>query len=497
MLKMNFTEQLKMTETMYTENGALVYKTSGNIFTDFLFNIMKYRDEYIPKNELNQLYDNNPILTTALTLFVRDRINGMGERKIGRELSKFLINKFNVEGKEKSMTKLFGTLITLGRWDDLLYQDLIPYDLISMQLEKDLNDENPSLLAKWLPSINAGYASRKKALELCKHLNLPKSVYRKMLSKIRKKLNLVETKLVNKAYSSIEYDKVPSQAMRKYRNAFARNDSDNFSNYLEEVKNGTKKINTSTSNPVEVIQSYIATDMHMVVKKYDPVLEEIWKNLPVKEVSNTLVIRDGSGSMSGTPMNVGDALTLYTSEHSKTEAFKNKFIEFSSKSNVVDLSGCKSLHDKLHLLRTKYTDCSNTNLEAVFDHVLETALRFKLKQEEIPNLLIVSDMQFDCAVGDNYYVYDQEEREKLFSIIKNKYEEKGYKLPKLIFWNVNSPSSNGCIPVQENELGVILVSGYSQNILDMVMSEELDSFKALIDILTKKGYISIAKEILS
>lgn len=481
---------------METENGAVVYKTSGSQFVDFIFNVMKYRNEDILISDLNQMFNNNPILTTALTLFVRDRVKGMGERKIGREMSKFLVNKLNA-AKAK---KLIDTLISLGRWDDVLYLDKVPYDMIISQLKEDSTAEHPSLLAKWMPSINAGFASRKMALKLAKKMGLNAKEYRKLLSIIRQKLNLVETNMVNKTYENIDYSHVPSQAMRKHKDAFNKNDHDRFVEYLKAVNTGEVKINTSTSNPVEVVRSYVDHDCWYdhKIKPYDQALETIWKNLPVHEVANLLVVRDGSGSMEGTPMDVGDALTIYTSEHSYTPAFKDKFIEFSSESRVVDLSGCETLHDKLHLLRTKYTDCSNTNLEAVFDQVLDTAIRFNLKQEEIPSLLIISDMQFDAAV-DGWWFRDRDTSKTriLFSTLKEKYEDKGYKMPKLIFWNVQSDSSNDCIPVQENDLGVILVSGYSQNILDMVMSGETDPFNALVDTLVKKEYVSIAKAILA
>ena len=194
-------------------------------------------------------------------------------------------------------------------------------------------------------------------------------------------------------------------------------------------------------------------------------------------------------------MDVGDSITIYATENNIGE-YKNKFITFSSKPQVVDFTGCNTLADKLAYLN-KYDDCSNTNIEAVFDMVLNTAIKHKYTQEELPKqILIVSDIEFDFVANDvyNYYGESTPEVDKaLFEELAERYEKNGYKLPKLVFWNVNSRTN--AIPLQQNELGVILVSGFSKNIFDMVLSTELDPYKALIKELDSGRY-DIVKEVL-
>ena len=110
------------------------------------------------------------------------------------------------------------------------------------------------------------------------------------------------------------------------------------------------------------------------------------------------------------------------------------------------------------------------------------------------NVLIISDMEFDtCAICGSQSDYWSRKRpdSRLFNVIRQKYEAAGYKLPRLVFWNVNSRT--GTIPVKENDLGVALVSGFSQNVASMVMSGKLDPYECLMETLNSKRYQPVEK----
>ena len=77
----------------------------------------------------------------------------------------------------------------------------------------------------------------------------------------------------------------------------------------------------------------------------------------------------------------------------------------------------------------------------------------------------------------------------LFDEIRNRFNHVDYDLPKLIFWNVNSRTKT--IPLIENELGVTLVSGFSQNTLKMVMSKKFNPYEVLIETLDGERYVPI------
>ena len=77
----------------------------------------------------------------------------------------------------------------------------------------------------------------------------------------------------------------------------------------------------------------------------------------------------------------------------------------------------------------------------------------------------------------------------MFNIISNEWKTAGYQLPKLIFWNVNSRTNT--IPVIQNDFGVILVSGFSPAVVNMVLSNELNPYKALEKVLLSERYAKI------
>ena len=187
-----------------------------------------------------------------------------------------------------------------------------------------------------------------------------------------------------------------------------------------------------------------------------------------------------SGKSSLTSMDIGDSICIFLSQ-CNTGEFKNKFITFSSKPQIVDLTtSTDNLCAKINILG-KYDDCSNTNIEKVFNLILNTAIKNKIKQEDMPErIVIVSDMQFDCACG-------AKPDQSLFESFIEKYKEHGYKMPKLIFWNTSIYADQN-VPLRTNENGVTLLSGFSSNMVNMVVNDELDPFKALIKTLKNKKY---------
>jgi hypothetical protein len=327
--------------------------------------------------------------------------------------------------------------------------------------------------------------------------------YRKMLSKMRKYIDVVECKMSAKEWNGINYEAVPSRANLIYNNAFLRNDEERRRAYLGALEKGEAKINASTLFPHDIVHKY--------GRGYgvDATLEGLWEALPdtVKGCGNTIVVADGSGSMTCnvggntgvTALDVANSLAIYFAERSSGE-FKDKYITFSERPQLVDFSNAKNLRDKLTIAR-QHNEVANTNIEAVFDLILNTAIRNKMAQEDMPaNILIVSDMEFDsCATSGTpsasrnswgwYSSSYQRPTTTLFDTIAKKYAEHGYKLPRLVFFNVNSRTST--IPVKENDLGVALVSGFSPNTIKMIMSNKLDPYECLLEQLNTERYQAV------
>jgi hypothetical protein len=226
----------------------------------------------------------------------------------------------------------------------------------------------------------------------------------------------------------------------------------------------------------------------------------MWKALPdiVNGNGNTIVVADGSGSMQTgvggtniTALSVANALAIYFAERS-TGQFKDMFITFSERPQLVNLGKCNSLREKIEVA-LRYSEVSNTNIEAVFELILKTAVNKQMEQSELPqNILIISDMEFDACTTTNATASGHGNSTitpKLFDVIAAKYAQHGYKLPRLVFWNVNSRT--GTIPVIENDLGVALLSGFSVNIVKMVLSGKTDAYECLLEQLMSERYARI------
>lgn len=160
---------------------------------------------------------------------------------------------------------------------------------------------------------------------------------------------------------------------------------------------------------------------------------------------------------------------------------------------MIDMSNATSLRDKLEICDV-HADCSNTNLKAVFDLILSTAISNNLEQNELPkNILIVSDMEFDSMMGiySRWGSFNQEgsSTKTLLESIAAEYQAHGYILPRLIFWNVCSRTNT--IPLKENEAGVALVSGFNPAVYNMVLSNELDPYKCLLAQINSERYAAI------
>lgn len=518
---MSFIEKLANNEKVTTENGATGYKTSSNVLVDLNFKVPSMRkDASNAFDDFDRAFDEDREHTLKWLLYLRDIKNGIGERDSFRDILLHLCDT-----NEKFGTRFVSLpLENFGRWDDYIYVAYytnsttvksVILDRIANQLRHDLNNVEKhlpiSLLAKWMCSANASSKdTRKIGRWLASNLGYTLKDYRKTLSSLRKYLDIVEVKMSSNEWHKIDYEKVPSKANLIYGNAFYEHDTNRREKYLDNLKNGEAKINANSMFLYDIVHKYMNnTDRYFYDESpitYDDTLEELWKaQNKVEGFTDTLVVRDGSSSMTVpvgnshvTALDVCNAITIYASENNIGE-YKDKFITFSSKPQYVDLSNKHTLAEKLTELY-EHDDCSNTDIESVFNMVLDTAIKHNCKQEDLPKqILIISDLEFDSVANDDNYWFDNRRHAKkfdktLFEEIADRFNENGYKLPKLVFWNVNSRTN--AVPLQKNELGVILVSGFSKNIFDMVLSTELDPYKALIDVLDAGRYDCV-KEIVA
>jgi hypothetical protein len=189
--------------------------------------------------------------------------------------------------------------------------------------------------------------------------------------------------------------------------------------------------------------------------------------LPMVDVSGSMSCSAGS-SDSLTCMDVAISLGIYISERNEG-TFKDSFLTFSSTPSLQYLTG-DSLKGKLQQLGSAHWGMS-TNLTATFDLLLDQAVTHNIPLEEMPTkILILSDMEFDAAIG-NCWEKNPDWNPTAMEMIKTKYEESGYEMPAIVFWNLNS-RGNDNFPVKQDEMNTALISGFSPSILKSVLNGE-------------------------
>ena len=358
-------------------------------------------------------------------------------------------------------------------------------DLAALKSSKELraagkNDEarivegRISLATKWAPSEGAFHDRHTRlASTIAEFLTpLPSlrtpsslvhslSVYRTTyLVPLRAHLDLVERKMSANDWTSISYSRVPSIAMDTNKKLFAQHDPEGFKAFLYRVAEGKSTISGAALTPASLLkQAERADDVEAEV------IEAQWRTLvqsvrDAGKLSRCLAVADVSGSMGGpqladgtTPLNSSLALAILVSQVTEPP-FSNAVISFSESPHFIDLTGSTLAE---HSARIRDMGVGyNTDFVAVFRVLLARAVDAQLSKEQmVSRVFVFSDMGFDsaeCARGD-YATHH--------AIIKREFEEAGYELPELVYWNLAARSGKGSKPVTANEEGTALVSGYS------------------------------------
>ena len=487
-----FLEELRKEENRtYTENGALTNRSTNSYCLDLFATIGALRNA--EDNEIIsrfiKAYTEDRNMAMKILFFARDIRGGLGERRVFRSILKWLSLH-----EADSLRKNIANVPEYGRFDDLLSlldgpceKDMLSF--IKEQLEKDLSalktGESVSLLAKWLPSVNTSNKDTvKMAKKLAKALGFSDAEYRKVLVSLRAEIKLMENYLREKDYS-FSYEKQPSKALYKYRLAFLRNDRERYYAFLETAETNPSVMNTGTLTPYDIAASIIHKNIveEEITEEERRSMDVTWKALPdYTGAENALAVVDGSGSMycnwgSGyMPAAVAQSLGIYFAEHNKG-CFHNHFITFSENPRLVEVQG-RDIVDKLTYC-VSFDECANTDLQSTFDLILKTAIQNKAKQEELPEkLYIISDMEFDYCANHGEM--------SNFEYAKKEFAKYGYRLPQIIFWNVES--RNRQQPVTKNEQGVALVSGTSPQIFSMLSKGILDPYSFMLETLSSERY---------
>lgn len=491
-----------------TENGGVTRKSTESKVLDMFACGGAYRtrsDEDVILLFKNA-FEEDRLLAMKCLFYLRDiRGGGQGERRFFRVAFRWLCNEYPQVAKAN-----LKNISEYGRWDDLIYVaegtkvQTAAFNIIKHQLALDIQCKTPSLLAKWMPSQNASNAdTRRLGHVLADFLGMTSREYRKTLSTLRERINVLERLMSAGRWQDIQFDKIPSKAGLIYRNAFARRDI-LAKKYEAFAKSKDTKVNADALYPHDVAHRAFA--MRYNTNLEDPtrlMLQKYWDNLNDfynGREENGIAVVDVSGSMSGTPMEAAVSMGAYIADKAHGP-FANHFITFSAHPELVRFEGV-DIVDKLN--RCVQADWGmNTNVQAVFDMLLNTAMKQGVKAEDMPTrIYIFSDMEFDKCVSfdrtskrsrsswsrwnDCRTVNSVDEVNSDLENIKLEWARHGYQMPQVIFWNLNA--RNNRIPAIGD--GFSYVSGFSPSMIDCILSGK-DGWDLMVEKLMSKRYAAV------
>lgn len=436
------------TNKKFTENGANAFNELNNpVLTMFAqAGALRPRSKQEIEEMFEMAYRYNSPLTVKMLFYIGDIRGGLGERRTFRICLRKLANI-----APDIVVRNLKNIAYFNRWDSI-------YELVGTSIEDEMwnfmrnqwkndlkakaNNKPCSLLGKWLKSANtSSYESRELARATYKALGYRKEKdYRKALSAMRAYISIVEKKMSARDWLDIDYEVVPSYAMKKYRKAFERHTPDKFKNFMQAVERGDKEIKASTLFPYDLVKVYTdRLSSYWFNNNYrltlDPVIEAQWKALPnylENDNSNVIVMADVSGSMHGRPIASSLGLAIYFAQHNKGD-FHNQFMTFTNNPHFISIKEGESLASIVKDVFFKDVGF-HTNLEAAFDYLLKIALSNNCSQEDLPKaIIVVSDNEID-----RYKSYGATD---FLGAMGRKYAQAGYKLPKLIFFQVEARQS--------------------------------------------------------
>lgn len=484
-----FLENLKdTTNYTYTENGALAHKTTKRAVYDMFALSAAYRTR--SKEDCILLFkkalEEDEELALKCLFYLRDIRGGQGERRFFRICFEWLCNEYP-EAADRNLINIS----EYGRWDDVIYAtQLTPlrnkaFKLLKHQLALDLKSTTPSLLGKWLPSENASSKKTKKAATAFReYLSMTHKQYRKILSMLREKINIVERLMSENRWDEIEFDKIPSKAGLIYRNAFARRDI-LAKKYETFIKDKSTTVNASSLFPYEIVEKVI--DYRGYTDRFDfddierATLDKYWENLPDylegKDCSMMCII-DTSASMWGRPEAVAISLGMYCAERIG-EPFKDYFVSFSREADLIKIEGADFV-DKVTRIYSQNV-CENTNIDNVFKLFRDIALKNPKAKETMPKtLVIISDMEIDCGSTD----WTLKNAATHMENIRKEWESLGLIMPHLVYWNVESRNENKFLDSGDN---VTFVSGCSPVIFKSVLTGKT-GYELCLEVLNSDRY---------
>jgi hypothetical protein len=501
-----------------TENGRPSLATTTDFRVDAFVGLVRGLkrtgvDAYVSKLLIQA--DSTEDVQVTVDIFLlwantRDVRGGKGERDLANWLLIEISRRF-----PKTVEGILQLVPEYGSWRDVV--SLINIEGISQRLQRALvslmaqqlvvdaqSDTPPSLCAKWAPRPKSAHTMVAKlvAAAIFPDLKHPMPPYRKMIAALNRRLGTVEMKMCNQEWASINPGAVPARCLKICRRAFMNQplgkkaralsdfrviDTDRFTCARNFNRHATDAIENPSAarlhgrvlHPHELVATYMNAFRGQIAED-DLIIEAQWVDLihrlrdEMPALGQMIPLVDVSGSMSGTPMEVAVALGLIISE---LGAIKDRFITFSSTPRWHALEAGSSLRQKVKSALSAHWEMS-TNFQAALDLVLKSCIEGDVPPEEIGllSLVVLSDMQFDNA--NSKYISPSAHTsvwETQYNALVDSFRAAGlkskfctpYPIPRVIFWNLRGDTKD--VPARADTPGVQMVSGFSPNMLKLLM----------------------------
>lgn len=445
---------------------------NNNEIETFINNISYFRhanEEEIIES-FRRLFYSETANSIKLLFFVRDKINGLGERRVFRVLLKYLANEH-----PKYIEDNLAVIPKYGRWDDLysLFDTRLENSVINLfknQIQIDLNTNKPSTLAKWLKSENTSSKESKTLGNKTRRLlgYSPKE-YRRLLSSLRKKIDIVESNISRREYYKIDYKKLTNLNLKRYKKAFLRNDTENYKKYKLQNNKNTFRFE-SLENLISIIKKdlnnhNINSIEDMYIKNLEYLIDLNIKDLTTFE--DTLIVNGIEGEFVENQNRYFDILisTILLYNKMNLNSFKNYYISFKNNSKFNKLTGVNFIEDIKVISKNNVN--YNIDLNSALDLLLFTSIKKNLKPEAIPKSIM--------------FIYNSSEDIDLKDIkeINEKWVNSGFEIPKIKLWNLKDLSSKFSI-VYKGDL--IRIDGYNISIWKYLLeAKEINTCNLIID----------------
>lgn len=451
-----------MTKMIKTKEGAVAYSTAINECVNFfskagsLYDTTKKTSFYSGETSALELFKSafkqDPITSMKLLFWLRDCRGGAGNRSGARSIIKWF-----AENHTEFMKVNLHLIPAVGRWDDLTVLFTTPLRSQAGIFWADAINQGDVLAAKW---------AKRHYVPIRHALNLKESEFRKLLANIRKD-HIVEHKMCQQQWNKIDYKKIPSVAMARYTRAFDKRDHDRFQAYKNALVKGTTTVHADVLFPHDCIRTALNGDRDIAEAQFNALPNYL-------EGTNELIIVlcDSSRSMGASvggsirAIDVSMGMSLYCSSRiPENSPFYKRFIAFCSEEKFVDW---RKYSFKEAIRNREIFDgaVGSTRIDKALDLILRIATKRNIKQELMPTtLLIVSDMQFTEGATSGGY-WDTNGLNEELSLLEvdrsiKKWNDAGYKTPKIVYWNTAGHAGQQATVNSEN---VGLVSGFSPSI---------------------------------